>query len=116
MKKRIGSEFERIGKLVQASGVSDGEKEMAVWCLKKLPALCETFCQTYETRDVQEILRLERGMLVRLQDPSHPSPQARDLAKVLSTRLRNLHEQLGLPQLEPSKLRPVAQRRSRNSA
>jgi hypothetical protein len=116
MKKRIDSEFARIGKLVQASEVPDEEKRMAVSCLVKLPVLCESFCASYESRDVEEILRLERGLLARLSDPSQPSSQGRDLAKALSSRLRNLHEQLGLPELTPAKLRPVSKARSRNNA
>jgi hypothetical protein len=116
MKKRIQSEFKRIGELVQASGMPDDDKLMAVGCLRRLPALCEAFCESYESRDVEEILRLERGMLGRLAEPNQPSPNARELAKVLSTRLKNLHERLGLPQLNPSKPRPVAQVRSRNTA
>lgn len=103
MKKQIGSEFERINKLVQASDVPDEDKQMAVACLKKLPPLCEAFFQSYETRDVESILLLERGMLARLADPSQPSPQGRDLAKVLSTRLKNLHERLGLPEIKPGR-------------
>src|SRR5262249_51753694 len=97
MKKQIGSEFERIHKLVQASDVADEHKNMAAACLKKLPPLCEAFFQSYETRDVEEIIYLERGMLARLADPSQQSSEGRDLAKLLSARLRNLHERLGLP-------------------
>ena len=100
MKKRIGSEFERISKLVEASGMPKEEKQLAAGCLKKLPALCEAFFQTYESRDVEEIMYLERGLLARLADPAQPSRQARDFAKILSTRLKSLHERLGLPELK----------------
>ena len=96
--------------------MSDDDKLMAKGCLKKLPALCATFCESYESRDVEEILRLERGMLARLAEPNQSSPHARELAKVLSTRLRNLHERLGLPELTLSKPLPVSKVRSRNSA
>lgn len=111
MKKRIGSEFDRIGKLVQASGMPDEDKQMAVGCLQKLPALCESFCESYESRDVDEILRLERGMLARLAQPSESSPAGRDLAKRLSIRLSSLHVQLGLPELNPGKLSAPSQKR-----
>ena len=112
MKKRIESEFRRISKFVQASDMSDEDMLMAAGCLDKLPALCEAFFASYESRDVEQILRLERGMLARLAEPSQPSPKARELAKVLCTRLQNLHERLGLPQLNLSKPRPVSQARS----
>ena len=76
------------------------EKQAAAGCLKKLPPLCEAFFQSYESRDVEEIMYLERGLLARLADPAQPSRQARDFAKVLSVRLKNLHERLGLPELK----------------
>lgn len=107
MKKRIGSEFKRISELVQASDAPDDDKLMAEGCIKKLPALCLAFCESYESRDVEEILRLERGMLARLAEPMHSSPKARDLVKVLGGRLSKFHERLGLPQLSPSKPGPV---------
>src|SRR5262245_22623065 len=116
MKEHIESEFKQIGELVQESGMSDDDKLMAKGCLKKLPALCATFCESYESRDVEEILRLERAMLTRLAEPTQSSPNARELANVLSTRLSNLHERLGLPQLPPSKPSPVSKVRSRKSA
>ena len=75
MKKRIGTEFTRIGKIVQVSGMPADDKQMAVGCLQKLPALCESFCESYESRDVDEILRLERGMLGRLAQPTESSPR-----------------------------------------
>lgn len=104
MKKRIGAEFNRIGKLVQESGMPAEDKQMAVGCLQKLPALCESFCLSYESRDVDEILRLERGMLARLAQPSESSPAGQELGKRLSSRLSSLHVQLGLPEINPSKL------------
>jgi hypothetical protein len=83
--------------------MSAQDKQIAVGCLQKLPALCESFCQSYESRDVDEILRLERGMLARLAQPSESSPAGRELAKRLSIRLSSLHVQLGLPELNPGK-------------
>ena len=103
MTNGIESDFERMSSLVLASDMADDDKQMAVGCLKKLPGLCEAFCRSYESRDVEEILRLERGMLARLTDPSHPSPPAQDLAKSLTSRLKDLHERLGLPEIKPSK-------------
>ena len=103
MTKGIESDFERMGRLVQASDMADDDKQMVVGCLRRLPSLCEAFCRSYESRDVEEILRLERGMLARLTDPSHPSLPAQDLAKSLTSRLKDLHERLGLPELKPSK-------------
>src|SRR5262245_21299248 len=103
MTKGTESDFERMGRLVQASDLADDDKQMAMGCLSKLPGLCEAFCRSYESRDVEEILRLERGMLARLTDPSHPSLPAQDLARSLTGRLRVLHERLGLPEIKPSK-------------
>ncbi|MGE3806971.1 MAG: hypothetical protein AB7K24_20095 [Gemmataceae bacterium] len=98
MKKRIQSEFKRIGDLVEASGMTAEEKQRATLCLKKLPPLCLSFCETYESRDLEEIIRLERGILAQLAQPTQ-SAKARELSKVLGTRLKNLHVRLGLPEL-----------------
>lgn len=103
MSKLIGSRFDRMDKLVEASGMVAAEKRRTADCLRQLPPLCESFCVSYESRDLDKILRLERGMLAWLSDPTHPSVQARDLAKVLSMQLKNLHERLGLPPVEPAK-------------
>lgn len=103
MSNQIGSQFERIGKLVEASGMAELAKQQTTESLRKLPALCEAFCVSYESRDVEKILLLERNMLARLNDPSESSAQSHDLAKVLSLQFKKLHERLGLPQLEPAK-------------
>jgi len=96
MNNQIEKAFKRIGDLVNASGMSAEKKLMTVDCLKKLPALCKEFCVSYESRHVEEILRLEQGLLVKLES----SPKARKLAKALSVRFKNLHEKIGLPQLK----------------
>lgn len=101
MDKRIQSEFKRIGDLVEASKMSADEKAKAAVCLKKLPALCASFCESYESRDLDEIVRLERGLLARMAEPTQSSPGAQELAKVLGTKLKNLHIKLGLPELKP---------------
>jgi hypothetical protein len=101
MDKRIQSEFKRMGELVEASKMLADEKVRAVACLKKLPALCASFCESYESRELDEILRLEQGLLARMAEPALSSPGAQELAKVLGTRLKNLHVKLGLPELKP---------------
>ncbi|OAI46021.1 hypothetical protein AYO44_12120 [Planctomycetaceae bacterium SCGC AG-212-F19] len=90
------------------------DMEMAVGCLRKLPALCESFCLSCESRDVDEILRLERGMLARLAQPTESSPKGRELAKRLNIRFKSLHMQLGLPELNPVKLTTPSQKRKGN--
>ena len=115
MLKRIASGFKRIDELVLASGVADEDKLMAVDCLNKLPSRCVSFCESYESRDVEEILRLERGMLARLTESVHRVPKARELAKLLGSRLNKLHEQLGLPQINPGKPRLSSPARACNT-
>src|SRR6185295_15588721 len=92
-------ELEGIGKLVNAAGISDEDKRIAGWCLQKLPTLCEAFSATYESRYADEIVRLERGILLRLGEPKTASSPMRELAAVLTTRFQTLHEQMGLPEL-----------------
>jgi len=115
MQKRIANEFKRLDELVLASGVANEDKLMAVDCLKKLPSRCVSFCECYESRDVEEILRLERGMLARLTESIHRAAKAQELAKLLGSRLNKFHEQLGLPQINPGKPRLASQARSCNT-
>jgi hypothetical protein len=110
MSNRIGRDFERIGKLVEESSMPALAKQQTAESLRKLPALCEAFCVSYESRDVEKILLLERNMLARLNDPNETS--CHDLARTLSQQFKKLHERLGLPQLEPAKARSATARRS----
>ncbi|OAI45129.1 hypothetical protein AYO44_13140 [Planctomycetaceae bacterium SCGC AG-212-F19] len=115
MIEQVREELEGIGNLVNAASISDEDKRVAGWCLQKLPGLCEAFRDTYESRYADEIVRLERGLLMRLGEPKSSSPM-RELAAALTTRFRTLHEHMGLPELAALKTRAAAPSRSKKTA
>lgn len=104
--EQVRVELDEIGNLVKAANIPEDDRRMAAWCLQKLPALCQAFRETYESRYADEITRLERGLVMRFSEqPASTSSGPRELATSLTTRFQSLHEQLGLPEFQPIKLR-----------
>lgn len=103
------AEFGDIGNLVKMAGIPEEHKRTALWCLAKLPTLCEAFCRTYESRYAEEILHLEQGMLTRLAPPN-------PLTEAVTLSLRTLNERIGLPSFEPAKPRKPSPSRRRKTA
>jgi hypothetical protein len=97
---------------VRAAALPDGSKHTASWCIGQLPGLYSKFHQTSESRYVDEIRRLVRGLLQELATSAKANPVAHQLALSIADRLRLLHEEFGLPALN---LKPLgaAQPRSR---
>jgi len=94
---------------VRAAPIADDSKHTALWCLGQLPRLYGRLRETGEARYGDEIARLVRGVLADLRRAEGGSPAARGLAAVLPQRLRLLHEEFGLPQLDlklPAVARP----------
>jgi hypothetical protein len=116
MSELVRVELEGIGNLVNAASISDEDKRVAGWCLQKLPGLCKAFRETYESRYADEIVRLERGLLMRLGEPKSASSPMRELAAALTTRFQSLHEHMGLPELAAVKTRAAAPSRSKKTA
>jgi hypothetical protein len=116
MIEQVRVELEEIGNLVNAAGIPEEDKRVAVWCLQKLPALCEAFDQTYESRYAEEIVRVERGLILRFSESGKAPSPVRELSEALTLRFKVLHEQLGLPEFQVPKARPAAAGRSRKLA
>jgi hypothetical protein len=109
--EQVRVELDEIGNLVNAANIPEDDRRMAAWCLQKLPALCQAFRETYESRYADEITRLERGLVMRFADQQPAtSAQTRELAISLTTRFQSLHEQLGLPEFQPAKQRTAPAR------
>ncbi len=109
--EQVRVELDEIGNLVKAANIPEDDRRMAAWCLQKLPALCQAFRDTYESRYADEITRLERGLVMRFtEQPASTAAESRELANSLTTRFQSLHEQLGLPQFQPVKQRTVTTR------
>ena len=95
MREAFRAEVAGITNWVEAAALARDARDTVVWCLGQLPALYDQFCQTYEKRFAEEILRLEQGVLGKLAESHRSSP----LAEAVLERLRLLHECFGLPGL-----------------
>src|SRR5437879_66703 len=95
---------------VQAAVISGDAKHTALWCIGQLPNLYAKFGQTNESRYGDEITRLVQGVLKPLVQSKSNSSDGQTLAVSISTRLRLLHEQLGLPELNLHSPRVAASR------
>ena len=95
---------------VQAAKISSDSKHTALWCIEQLPILYAKFGQTNESRYGDEITRLVKGVLKPLVQSKSTSSDGQTLAVNISNRLRLLHEQLGLPELNLHSPRVAAAR------
>jgi len=84
---------------VRAALIPSDGKHTVLWCLESLPTLYTKFCQTSESRYGHEITRLVQAVFKELLQRKPISPEAQQLAASIAKRLRLLHEQLGLPEL-----------------
>jgi hypothetical protein len=109
MSQQMRADLAGITELVNAGNISEEQKGAAVWCIKKLPDLYDQFCQTYERRYVDEIVRLEKAMFLRVAGTSPVSSQAQGMVDTITARLEVLHERVGLPLLNT---KPVPASRS----
>jgi hypothetical protein len=93
MTEAFRAEVAGITSLVEAATLAGDARDTVMWCLGQLPGLYDQFCQTYESRYAEEILRLEQGVLGKLAEPRRSSP----VGEAVLDRLRLLHERFGLP-------------------
>jgi len=111
MMQAFRAEVVEITSLVKAAALPGDLESTVVWCLSQLPAKYDSFCETYESRYAEEILRLEQGVLEKLAEfhSSHADVQA------IEEALRLLNECYSLPGLVP-KPRRAARVGSRKKA
>jgi hypothetical protein len=110
MLEAFRAEVGGITRLVEAATLASDVRDTVLWCLGQLPALYGQFCQTYESKYAEEILRLEQGVLGKLAETRGSS----SVADAVLDRLRLLHECFGLPGLG-FKLPPALPPRSRKA-
>jgi hypothetical protein len=108
------AEVAQITSMVEAATLPDGIRDTVVWCLGRLPALYDRFCQTYESRYAEEILRLEQGILGKLAEFSPRSADAQEVRNTFLESVRLLNERGGLPGLDVKSPR-TPRVRSRNA-
>jgi hypothetical protein len=101
MTEAFGAEVAEITSLVKAAALPSDIEDTVVWCLKQLPAKYDQFCATYESRDAEEILRLEQGVLEKLIELPSSHRDRPPLREAVLQHLRLLNERYSLPGLVP---------------
>ena len=105
MKDPVQVQLARLGNDVRRAAISDASKQTTLWCVSKLPPLYAKFCQTYESRYGDEITRLVQVALNDLANSKTASKETQKLGVKITERLRLLHAQSGIPDLNIKSLR-----------
>ena len=99
MNEALQSRLAVIENDVSAAAIPDECRRTATWCIGQLSPLYAKFRETNESRYVEEITRLVRGILKELTATKKACPEAQQLAASITEQLRIFHEQFGLPRL-----------------
>ena len=99
MADALQAQLEALADEVQAAAIPNDGKQTVLWCLEPLPTLYVQFRQTCESRYGQEITRRVQAVFKELLQCKPVCPESQQLAASIANRLRLLHEQLGLPEL-----------------
>jgi len=94
----MDADLQAVHDLLDTTTLSEEKRHTVSWCLGQLPDLYESLKQTSDTRYIDEICRLVRGLLEALRAASNPG--ARRSADAVALRLVAMHERLGLPNLD----------------
>jgi hypothetical protein len=94
MDSDLQAELATIGKLVEATDAADQARPAVLWALNRMPLLYQQLMKTYESRYVDEIVRLVTGMRQALARDGAP-----ELAEAIATRLTAMHSRRGFPSL-----------------
>ncbi|SRR6266542_3339297 len=100
MDSDLQKELAAIQDLVEAAGIPDRPRQTILSSLKQLPLLYQELLRTYESRYVNEIVRLVTVMRQALTNNG-----ARELAEAIATRMTAMHSRRGFPSLG---LKPAA--------
>jgi len=110
MDDELKREFSSIAEEVRATAIPESNKESALYCINRLPALYAKLCSTSESRYGDEITLLVQGVVKELVQNKQPCPKAAQLAAAVPGRFNHFHEQWGLPALALKVPRPPAAR------
>jgi hypothetical protein len=101
MTQAFRAEVVEITSLVKAAALPSDIEATVAWCLGQLPAKYDKFCETYESRYAEEILRLEQGILEKLTEWCSSHRGRQPLREAVLQHLRLLNERYSLPGLVP---------------
>jgi hypothetical protein len=110
MENAIQDSLVELGDQVRAAEIPNTSKQTALWCVDQLPTLYAKFRMTNESRYGDEISRLVQGALQELVSGQSANPATHELAASMRERLRLLHEQSGIPELNLKTPRPAPTR------
>ncbi|MCC6416756.1 MAG: hypothetical protein IT429_00735 [Gemmataceae bacterium] len=100
------TELTTIESLLAAADVPEDHRQSALWCLRQLPPLFHEFLRTYDSRQSDEILRLARALLLKLNGAA---------AGAVREQLVGLYERLGLGEFPVKAAPPAPARRTRKA-
>jgi hypothetical protein len=86
------TELATLRSVLEAADLPQDCRESALWCVGQLPELYRELARTYDSRHGDEILRLARGLMLKVG--SHP------VAGAVRVQLLGLHERLGFGELD----------------
>ena len=101
----LQTELGAIQTLVEAAGIPDRPRQTILSSLKQLPPLYQEMMRTYESRYVDEILRL-----ITLIRASLANNGCLEVGEVIATRITAMHSRRGFPRLG---LKPAAAPRTK---
>lgn len=88
--------------LLEAADMADDARQTALWCLRQLPEQYSELARTYDSRYLDEVLRLARVASQKVAD----SP----VADAVRVQLVRVHQRLGFGVLELKTARSPARR------
>src|SRR5437899_5429485 len=100
MDSDLQAELATIGGLVEAAAVGDQPRQTVLWALNKMPLAYQQLMNTYESRYVDEIVRL-----VTLIRQALTNNGALKVVEAIATRITAMHSRRGFPSLG---LKPAA--------
>src|SRR5215470_234305 len=108
MDSDLQAELATIGGLVEAAAVADRARQTVHRAPKRMPLAYQQLLKTYESRYVDEIVRLVAGMRQALTKEGAP-----ELAEAIATRLTAMHSRRGFPSLGLKPAPPAPPKRAK---
>ena len=107
----LHTELAAIQDLVEAADIPDRPRQTIFSSLKSLPLLYHELMRTYESRYVDEIVRL-----VTIIRQALTNNGARELAEAIATRMTAMHSRRGFPSLGLKPAAPAPAKRPKRTA
>jgi hypothetical protein len=107
----LQTELAAIQNLIEAAGIPDHPRQTILSCLKQLPPLYQELLRTYESRYVDEIVRL-----VTIIRKALANNGALELGEAIATRMTQMHSRRGFPSLGLKPAAPTPAKRSKRAA